>query len=63
MLTGYADQLLYNLSLIKLRSACVTKNTSDACSLLAKQTLFVLIGELPSSLIINFEQLIKSFLV
>ena len=41
MLTASADQLLYNLSLIKLCSACVKQNTavktaSDACSLLAK---------------------------
>ena len=35
-LAGCAGQLLYNLSLIKLCSACAIKNTSDACSLLAK---------------------------
>ena len=63
LLTACADQLLYNLSLIKLCLACAIKDTSDACSLLAKQTLFDLIGEPPSSLIINFEQVIKSFLV
>ena len=58
-----ADQLLHNLSLIKLCSACAIKNTSDACSLLAKETLSDLVGESSSSLIINFEQVIKSFLV
>ena len=41
LLTAFADQLLYNLSLIKLYSACVKQNTavttaSDACSLLSK---------------------------
>ena len=36
LLTACADQLLYNLSLIKLCSACATKTTSDACSLLGK---------------------------
>ena len=40
LLTACADQLLYNLSLIKLCSACAKQNTSvnasDACSLLAK---------------------------
>ena len=40
LLTAGADQLLYNLSLIKLCSACAKQNTpvnaSDACSLLAK---------------------------
>ena len=41
MLTACADQLLNNLSLIKVYSACVKQNTavktaSDACSLLSK---------------------------
>ena len=63
MLTACADQLLYKLSLTKLCSACAIKNTSDAFSMLAKYTLSDLIGEPPSSLIINFEQVIKSFLV
>ena len=36
LLIACADQLLYNLSLIKLCSACAVKNTSNACSLLAK---------------------------
>ena len=40
LLTAYADQLLYNLSLIKLCSACakqnVVVNTTDTCSLFAK---------------------------
>ena len=40
-LTVWADQLLYNLSLIKLCLACVKQNAAvktgiDACSLLAK---------------------------
>ena len=39
-LTDYADQLLCNLSLTKLCSACAKQNTSvnacNACSLLAK---------------------------
>ena len=39
--TACADQLLYNLSLIKLCSACTKQNetvkaTSDTCSFLAK---------------------------
>ena len=68
LLTACADQLLYNLSLIKLYSACVEQNTavkaaSNACSLLSKQTLSDLVGQRPSSLISNFEQVIKSFLV
>ena len=45
LLTACADQLLYNLSLIKLCSACAIKNTSDAYSLLAKYTLSDPIGE------------------
>ena len=40
ILTSCIDQLLYNLSLIKLCSACAKQNAivsaSDACSLLAK---------------------------
>ena len=41
LLTGFADQILYILSLIKLWSTCAKQNaavktTSDACSLLAK---------------------------
>ena len=43
LLTACADQLLYNLSLIKL--CCPIKNTGDACTLLAKWTLFNLIRE------------------
>ena len=39
------------------------KNTGDACSMVAKQTLSDLIGQPPSSLITSFEQDIKSFLV
>ena len=41
LLTACADQLQYNLSLIKLHLACVKQNAavktgSDVCSLLAK---------------------------
>ena len=41
MFTAFTDQLLYNLSLIRLYLACVEQNTAiktviDACSLLAK---------------------------
>ena len=41
LLTAWADQLLYNLSLIKLCLTCVKPNTagktaSDSCSILAK---------------------------
>ena len=38
--TGYADKVIYNLSLIKLCSTCAkqkaTVKASDGCSLLAK---------------------------
>ena len=49
LLTACADQLWYNLSLTKLCSACAKQNaavktTSDACSLIAKYTLFDLVG-------------------
>ena len=56
MLTACTDQLLYNLSLIQLCSTC-------SVNLLAKWALSDLIGERPSSLIINFELVIKSLLV
>ena len=36
LITACADQLLYNLSLIKLCLVGAIKNTSDACSSLAK---------------------------
>ena len=40
LLTACTDQLIYNLSLIKLCSTCAKQiaavNASDACSLLAK---------------------------
>ena len=39
------------------------KTATDTCLLLAKQTLSDLVRQRPSSLIINFEQVIKSFLV
>ena len=52
LLTACADQLLYNLSLIKLCSTCAKQNTSvnasDAYSLLAKYTLFDRAGQSPS---------------
>ena len=60
---AWTDYLLYDLSLIKLCSAWAMKTESDACSLLAKQTLPNLVGEYPSPLIINFKQVIKHFLV
>ena len=68
MLIACADQLLYILSLIKLCSACVKQNTAvktalDACSLLTKNIFSSLVGERPSSLIFNFQQVIKPFLV
>ena len=57
MLTACTDQLTYNLSLMKLYLACVKQNAvvktaSDACS------LSDLVGQCPSSLIVNFEQVI-----
>ena len=52
---------------MKLCSTCAKQNAavneSNACSLLAKQTLFDLVRQRPSSLISNFEQVVKSFLV
>ena len=67
-ITACADQLLYNLSLIKLCPACAKQNAavkiaSDTCSLLVKETLSDLVVQLPRSLVINFEQHTKSFLV
>ena len=66
-LTVCADQSLFNLSLIKLCSAFAKQSTSvtarDACPSLGKQTSFDLVGQRPGLLIINFEQVIKSFLV
>ena len=63
-----AGQLFYYLSLIKLCSACVKQNSAVnsaiyACSLLAKETFSDPVVERPSSLIINFEQIIRPFLV
>ena len=67
LLTACSDQLIYNLSLIKSCSTCAkqnaAENASDACSLIAKQTLSDLVGKRAKSLIINFEQAIKSFLI
>ena len=59
---------MYCLSLIKLYSACVKQNAavktaSDAFSLLAKEALSNLVGQRPSLLIVNFELVIKLFLV
>ena len=59
LLKACANQLLYNVGLIELFSACPKQNTS----LLAKYTLFDLVGQRPRSLIINFKQVINSFLV
>ena len=64
LLTACADQLLYNLSLIKSCLACVKQNTAvktaiDACSLFASSDL---VRQRPSSLIINLDQVIKPFL-
>ena len=68
LLTAWADELVYNLSLIKLYLACVKQNTAvktaiDACSLLAKKKFSDLVGQCPNLLIINFEQVIKPFLI
>ena len=67
LLTACSNQLIYNLNLIKLCSACAKQiaavNASDACSLLAKEALFDLVGQHPTLLIINFEQVINYFLV
>ena len=68
MLTACADPLLYNLNLIKLyqtfaKPNAAVKTASESCSLSVKQTLFDLVEQRPSSLIINFEQVIKYFLV
>ena len=65
LLAACTDQLLYNLSLIKLCLACVKQNTaanaaSDSCSFLAKDALSDLVRQCPSSLIINFEQVVKT---
>ena len=59
---------MYDLSLFKLCFSCAKQNTavmsaSDACSLLAKYTLPDLDEKRPSSLIINLEEVIRSFLV
>ena len=65
-LTDCADQLLYNLSLIKLCSTYAKQNAavkteSHASSLLANQALLDPVRQHLSSLIINFEQVIKPF--
>ena len=68
MLTACADQLLYNLNLIKLSQTfakpnAAVKTASASCSSSVKQTLFDLVEQRPSSLVINFEQVIKYLLV
>ena len=68
LLTAYANQLLCNLNLIKLCSTCPKQNVavrtaSDTCSVLTSYTLSDLVWQRPSYFIINFEQVIKSFLV
>ena len=67
LLTVCVDQLLHNLSLINLRLACEKQNTAvktdGRCLLSAKQTLSDLVRQQPNSLIINFEKVIKPFLV
>ena len=54
-LTACAYQLIYNLSLIKLSSACAKQTAGVNASDLVKQRA--------SSLILNFEEVLKSFLV
>ena len=67
MLTACTDHLRYNLSLIKSCSVCPKQQmnaaVNDVCSLVAKWTWSDLVAQRASSLIINFEQVIKSFLV
>ena len=68
LFTACADQLLYSLSLIKCCLACAKQSTAvqtaiDACSLLQKWTFSDLVAKRASSLIINFKQAIKPFLV
>ena len=61
LLTACADQLLYNLSLIKLRSTCEKQNAavnaSDVCALLANQALSDLVRQRPNSLITTLNML------
>ena len=66
LLIACADQLLFNSSLTKLCSACIKQNAKvktvrDTFSLLANQTLSDLVGQFPSSRIISFEQVLKTF--
>ena len=49
--------------LVCLKQNLAVKTAINACSLLARLTFSDLVGELASSLIINFEQVIKPFLV
>ena len=49
--------------LVCLKQNLAVKTAIDACSLLARLTFPDLVGELASTLIINFEQVIKPFLV
>ena len=60
LLTARSDQLLYNLSLIKLCSACVKQNTAVKTAI---DVFSLLVGQRPSSSMIDFEQVIKPLLV
>ena len=60
LLTACSDQLLYNLSLIKLCSACVKQNTAVKTAI---DVFSLLVGQRPSSSMIDFEQVIKPLLV
>ena len=46
-----------------LGKVTLIKTAINSCSLLAKYTFCELVGKRPSSLIMNFEQVIKHFLV
>ena len=68
LLTACTDQLLYNFNLIKLCSTCAKQNAlvktaSEACSMLAIQTLSGPFWQCPSSFIVSFEQVMEYFLV
>ena len=65
ILTACTDQLLDDLSLIKLFGMCETKRSSKCkrCLFIISKIDFIWSSQRPSSLIINFEQFIKSLLV
>ena len=48
-----------NLNTVRVKQNTRVKTPSDVCSLLAKQISSDLVGQCPSSLITNFEQIIK----